>query len=54
MGFQDVAFLPSQASYYTTFLRNYGRGESLGTATCLRTVVEGRQGYPPCKILLLQ
>ena len=26
MDFQDVAFLPSRASLYTTFLKNYGKG----------------------------
>ena len=35
MDFQDVAFLP----FYTTFLKHCGRGEVLGTATCLNTVV---------------
>ena len=38
MCFQDVAFLPSRACFATTFLRNCGRGEILGT-TCLATVV---------------
>ena len=28
-------------------------GESLGTTTCLRTVVWGKQGHAPCEILLL-
>ena len=54
MGFQDVAFLPSRASFSTTFLKSYGRGESLVTTTCLKTVVGGKQGHAPCKILLLQ
>ena len=54
MGFQDVAFMPSQASFSTTFLKKCGRGESLGTTTCLKTVVGGKQGHAPCKILLLQ
>ena len=39
MVFQDVAFLPSRASFYTTFLKYCGRGESLGTTTCLKAVV---------------
>ena len=39
------------ASFYTTFLKRCGRGESLRNTTCL---VGGRQGYVPCKILLLQ
>ena len=54
MGFQDVVFLPLCASFYTTFLKNCGRCESLVTTTCLKTVVVGKQGHAPCKILLLQ
>ena len=54
MGYQDVAFLPSRASFSTTFLKNCGRGESLGTTTFLKTVVGGRQGHAPCEVLLLQ
>ena len=55
IGFQDVVFLSSRASYSTTFLKNCGRGESLGTTTCLKTVVTGSMPLPaPCKILLLQ
>ena len=53
MGFQDVAFLPSIASFSTTFLKNCGRGESLRATTCPTTVVVGKQWYGPCKILLL-
>ena len=55
MGFLDVAFLPpSQASISTTFRNSCGGDESLGTATCLKTVVGGRQGHAPCKGLSLQ
>ena len=54
MGFQDVVLLPSRASFSTTFLKNCGRGESLGTTTCLITVVGGKQGHARCKIPLLQ
>ena len=53
MSFQDVAFLPSQASLYITFLKNGGRGESLRTTTYHKTVVGGKQGHAPCKTLLL-
>ena len=53
MGLQDVAFLPSRDNFSTTILKNCGRGESLRITTCLRTVVEGKQGHVPCKILLL-
>ena len=48
MGFQDVAFLPSKASLPTTFHTNCGRGESLRTTTCPKTVVGGKQGRGPC------
>ena len=51
--FQDVAFLPSLASFSTTCKENCGRGESLGITTCLKTVVGGKQGHAPCKVLLL-
>ena len=53
MSFQDVAFVPFRASFFTTYLKVCGRGESLGTTTCLGTVVWGTQGHAPCKILLL-
>ena len=49
MGFQDVSFLPSRPGLYTTFLTNCGRGESLGTITCLRTVVGVSKGMLPVK-----
>ena len=39
MGFYDVVFLPSQASFSATFQKNCVRGESLVTITCLKTVV---------------
>ena len=52
MGFQDVAFLPSPASFPTLFLNNSGSGESLVT-TCPIYVGGGKQGHVPCKILLL-
>ena len=52
MSFQDVAFLPpSRANFSTTFPKNSGRGESLWTTTCHKTVVMGKQGHAPCKIL---
>ena len=38
--------------FSTTFLKNCGRGESLWTTTCLRTVFGGKQGHAPCKFLL--
>ena len=53
MGFQDVAFLPSRAHFATTFLEYCGRGYGLGTTTCLKTMIGGKQGYAPCKVLLL-
>ena len=54
MDFQDVAFLPSRTRFSTTFLKNCGRDESLGTTTCLKNVVGGKQGHALCNIHLLQ
>ena len=55
MAFQDVAFLFSRATFYTTFPSTCGRGESLGTTTCPKNVVGGKQvHYAPCKILSLR
>ena len=54
MGFPDVAFQPFRASLFTTLLKNCGRGESLETTTCPKTVVGGKQGHAPWKIPLLQ
>ena len=53
-GFQDVTFLPSWASFATTFLNKCDGGDSLWTATCLKSVVGGKQGHAPCKMLFLQ
>ena len=53
MCFQDVAFLPSRARFFTTFLVSCGRGEGLGSTTCLGNVFGGKQGHDPCRILLL-
>ena len=44
MGFQDVAFLPSRASFFTTFLKNCDRRESLWIITCLKIVVGVSKG----------
>ena len=52
--FHDVEFLSSSAGFCTTFLKNCGRGESLWTNTCHRTVFGGLQGLAVCKISLLQ
>ena len=49
MGFRDVAFLPSRASFSSTFLTNYDRGESLRTATSLKTVVGVSKGMLPVR-----
>ena len=49
MGFHDVEFLPSSASFFTTFLKNCGSSESLRTATCLNTVVGVSKGMLPVK-----
>ena len=50
MALQDVAFLSSQASLPT----HCGRGKSLGTTICLKTVVGGTQGHAPSRICSLQ
>ena len=50
MGFQDVAFLPSRASFSATFLKNCGRGECFRTSTCAKTMVVGKHGYASCKM----
>ena len=49
IGSHDVAFLPSRASFSTTFLKNCGRGESLRTTTCLEAVVGVSTGMLPVK-----
>ena len=54
MGFQDVHFLTSSASFYATCLKTCGGGEGLGSSVCLRTVVGGRQGHAPCEIFFIQ
>ena len=54
MGFPDVTFLPTPTRIYTMFFTNRGRGEGLGTTKCLRTVVGGKQGHAPCRILSSQ
>ena len=47
MGFHDVAFLPSRANHHTTLPKDNGREESLGTTTCLVTVVGVSMGTLP-------
>ena len=47
MGFQDVVFLLSLASFPTTFLTICGRGESHRTTTCLETVAVVSKGMLP-------
>ena len=51
MGFQDVVFLPFRASFSTIFLANCGRGDSLGTTICLKTVVVVNKSMLPVKYL---
>ena len=53
MSLQDVAFLPSRASFSTTFSKNSGIGGNLVFTTCHKTVVRGKQGHALCKILLI-
>ena len=47
MSFQDVAFIPSRASFSTTFLKHCDIGECLGTSTCLKTMVGVSKGMLP-------
>ena len=54
MEFQDVVFLPSQAIFHITSLKNCGRGESLVTTTRPRNVVGVKQVHAPCELLLFQ
>ena len=54
MGFQDAAFQPSKASFYTTFHKHYGRGEGFRTTTCPKTVAGDKRRQALCKILSLQ
>ena len=55
MGFQDVAFLQPELVFSTIFVEDCGRGDTLRTITrCPKTVVGGKQGHAPCKILSLQ
>ena len=49
MTFQDVVLLPPQVSFSTTFLITCGRGESLVSITCLKTVVGVGKGMFPMK-----
>ena len=49
MGFQDVAFLPSRTSFSATFIKKFGRGESLWTTTCLESVFGVIKGMLPVK-----
>ena len=47
MCFSDETFLPSLARFSTTFLSNCGRGVSLMTITCFKTVaVVSKQMLP--------
>ena len=54
IGFLNVLCLLSRASFSTIFNNNCGRDEILGTTTCHKSVVGGKQGHAPCKIQLLQ
>ena len=48
MDLQDIAFLPTRASVYVTFLKDCG--EIVGTTTYVKTVVGSKQGCAACKI----
>ena len=53
IGFQDVAFLFSRASFPPTFIKSYDGGLVFRTAICLKSVFDGNQGHTSCEILLL-
>ena len=48
----SVPAIPS--CFFTTFLKDCGRGESLWATTYLNTVFGGKQGHALCRILSLQ
>ena len=52
MGFHDVEFLSSRACFCPTFLKKCGRGESLWTATCIKTIVGVSKGMLHIKYIL--
>ena len=52
-GFTGCSVPAPRASFYTTFLNICGRGESLGTTTCLKTVVGVIMGMLPVPPVLL-
>ena len=54
MDIQDVAFLSSRVCFSTTVLIYCGRVGSIETISCHKTVVAGKQGHEPRKILSLQ
>ena len=43
-------FCPSEIVLSTMFIKNGGRDESLGTATCLTAVVGGMPGHALCNV----
>ena len=54
MSFLDVAFLPSQPSFYAIFLTDCYGGYVLETATCIETVPDGEEGSAFCEMLLFR
>ena len=51
MGFQDVAFQPSRASFSTTFVKNCVRGESLRPPHVVKLWLEVIKGMLPLRYL---
>ena len=45
---------PPVLGFSLHFFLNRGCGENLGTTTCAKTVVGGKQGHAPCRILSLR
>ena len=51
MSFQDVVFLPSRGCFSPHFLDIVVEVTATAPPTCLKTVVECKQGHAPCEIL---
>ena len=52
MVFQDVASCPPELVLTPHFLIMVVEVKTLGTTTCFKTVVGGKQGHASCKIFL--
>ena len=48
MGLHDIAFLPMQANFHTTFCKIAVEAKASRPSTCLRTVGVGEQMHAVC------